>query len=98
VPHLVLETKEPRRLRGLLLPGATTSDDKEAHKMARLLEELERPYGRDHYELIRAGRDGIYRQAADGLIIRIAAAEAAHEAEGIARHLLDLACRYAAGQ
>jgi hypothetical protein len=56
------------------------------------------PYGRDHYELIRAGRDGIYRQAADGLIIRIAAAEAAHEAEGIARHLLDLAVRYAAGQ
>ena len=43
--------------------------------MARLLEELERPYGREHYELIRAGREGIYRQAADGLIIRIAAAE-----------------------
>ena len=66
--------------------------------MARLLEELERPYGRDHFELIRAGRDGIYRQAADGLIIRITAAEAAPEAEGIARHLLDLAIRYASGR
>jgi hypothetical protein len=66
--------------------------------MARLLEELERPYGRDHLELIRAGREGIYRRAADGLIIRIAAAEGAHEAERIARALLDLACRYAAGQ
>ncbi|MFO1317532.1 MAG: hypothetical protein U1F58_18220 [Burkholderiales bacterium] len=66
--------------------------------MARLLEELERPYGRDHFDLIRAGREGIYRRAADGLIIRIAAAEAAHEAESIARHLFELACRYAAGQ
>ncbi len=65
--------------------------------MARLLEELERPYGRDHFELIKAGRDGIYRRAADGLIIRIAAAEAVHEAEGVARHLFDLACRYASG-
>jgi hypothetical protein len=65
--------------------------------MARLLEELERPYRRDHLELINAGREGIYRRAADGLIIRIAAAEIAHEAEGIARHLLDLACRYASG-
>jgi hypothetical protein len=66
--------------------------------MARILEELERQYGRDHYQLIRAGRDGIYRQAADGLIIRIAAAEGAHEAEGLARHLLELAIRYASGQ
>lgn len=66
--------------------------------MARLLEELERPYGRDHYELIRSAQDGIYRQAADGLIVRIAAAEAAHQAEGIARALFDLACRYASGQ
>ena len=66
------------------MPGATTSDDKEAHKMARLLEELERPYGRDHFDLIRAGRDGIYRQAADGLIIRIAAAEA-HDWEETSR-------------
>ncbi len=66
--------------------------------MARLLEELERPYGREHWQLIRAGREGMYRQAADGLIIRIAAAEAAHQAEGIARALLDLACRYAGGQ
>lgn len=66
--------------------------------MARLLEELERPYGRDHFELVRAGRDGIYRQAADGLIVRLAAAEAAHEAEGHARELLDLAVRYASGQ
>ncbi len=66
--------------------------------MARLLEELERPYGRDHYELIKAGRHGIYRRAADGLIIRIAAAEGAREAESMARALLDLACRYASGQ
>jgi hypothetical protein len=66
--------------------------------MARLLEELERPYRRDHLELIRAGRDGIYRRAADGLIIRLAAAECVREAEGVARHLFDLAVRYASGQ
>ena len=77
---------------------ATINDDNEAHKMARLLEELERPYGRDHFELIRAGRDGIYRRAADGLIIRLAAAEGIHEAERIGRALFDLACRYASGQ
>ena len=66
--------------------------------MARLLEELERPYGRDHFDLIRAGREGIYRRAADGLIIRLAAAECVREAEGVARHLFDLAVRYASGQ
>ncbi|MCC7326131.1 MAG: hypothetical protein IT521_04935 [Burkholderiales bacterium] len=66
--------------------------------MARLLEALERPYGRDHFEFIRAGRDGIYRRAADGLIIRIAAAEGVSEAERMARALFDLACRYASGQ
>ena len=80
------------------MPGYTNFDDNEAHKMARLLEELERPYGRDHFELIRAGRDGIYRRAADGLIIRLAAAEAVREAESVARHLFDLAVRYASGQ
>lgn len=66
--------------------------------MARLLEELERPYGRDCMELIRAGRDGVYRRAADGLIIRLAAAECVREAEHVARHLFDLAVRYASGQ
>ena len=66
--------------------------------MARLLEELERPYEREYFELIKAGREGIYLRAADGLIIRIAAAEAAHEAESVARKLFDLACKYALGQ
>jgi hypothetical protein len=66
--------------------------------MARLLEELERPYGREHYDLIKAGRGEIYRRAADGLIIRIAAAEGAHEAERVARKLIELACKYALGQ
>ncbi len=66
--------------------------------MARLLEELERPYARDHFDLIRAGSDGIYRRAADGLIIRLAAAEGVREAESAARALFDLACRYASGQ
>ena len=66
--------------------------------MARLLEELERPYGREHFELIKAGREGIYLRAADGLIIRMAAAAEAHESERIARKLFLLACKYALGQ
>jgi len=66
--------------------------------MARLLEELQRPYGRDHYELVHSGRDGVYWQAADGLIVRLADAEAVHEARGIAQALLDLAVRYASGK
>jgi hypothetical protein len=48
--------------------------------------------------LIRAGRDGTYRQAADGLIIRLAAPEAASDAEREARALFALAIRDAAGQ
>ncbi|MEP7180696.1 MAG: hypothetical protein ABI886_00745 [Betaproteobacteria bacterium] len=59
---------------------------------------------------MRAGRDGTYRQAADGLIVRLAAAEerpaagvgvragADRDAEAVQRELLALACRDAAGQ
>ena len=67
--------------------------------MARLLEKLQRPYRRDHCELVRAGREGgVYWQAADGLMVRLADAEAVHEARGNARMLLDLAVRYALGK
>ena len=66
--------------------------------MASILEGLRRPYGREHWELIRSGKEGSYWQAADGLIVRLAVAEAAHEADVVARHLLDLAVQYAAGR
>lgn len=66
--------------------------------MARLLEELERPYGREHYELIKAGRGEMYLRAADGLIIRLAAAAETHESERIARKLFLLALKYALAQ
>lgn len=65
--------------------------------MTRLLEELQRPYGREHGELVRAGREGVYRQAADGLIFRLSAAEAPEDAEAAARTLFALACREASG-
>jgi hypothetical protein len=61
-----------------------------------LEEELRRPYGREHWELVRAGREGAYWQAPDGLIVRVAGAEA-ECADGTARALLELAVRYAAG-
>lgn len=49
--------------------------------MTRLLEELERPYKRDDAELVRNGRHGTYWQAADGLIVRVAAGESEREVE-----------------
>ncbi len=66
--------------------------------MTRLLEEFQRPYGRERGELVRAGCEGTYWQAADGLIVRLAAAEAARETEAVARTLLDLAVAYARGR
>ena len=67
--------------------------------MTRTLLQLERPRGRDDLELVRAGREGTYWQAADGLIVRVAAAEPDRNAEAAAqRVLLALACRDAAEQ
>lgn len=63
-----------------------------------MLEELRRPYGREHWELIRSGREGSYWQAADGLIVRLAVAESVHQADNLGRLLLDLAVQYAAGK
>jgi hypothetical protein len=80
------------------LPAVTTIDGYEAHKMARILERLRRPYGREYWELIRSGKEGSYWQAADGLIVRLCVAEAAHEADVVARHLLELAVQYASGR
>jgi len=81
----------------VLSPVATMIEAYEAHEMTRLLEELQRPYGRDHGEPVRAGREGTYRQAADGLIFRLSAAEGPMEAEAAARTLFALACREACG-
>jgi hypothetical protein len=80
------------------LPVVTTNDGNEAHKMASILERLRRPYGREYWELIRSGREGSYWQAADGLIVRVCVAETAHEADVVARQLLELAVQYASGR
>ena len=66
--------------------------------MARILERLRRPYGREYWELIRSGKEGSYWQAADGLIVRLAEAESVHQADSLGRLLLDLAVQYAAGK
>ncbi len=66
--------------------------------MTRHLEELAPPRARDDLALVRAGREGTYWQAADGLIVHLAAREADHDAECAQRELLALACRDAAGQ
>jgi hypothetical protein len=81
-----------------LSPGTSDIDDNEAHEMTRHLEELAPPRARDDLALVRAGREGTYWQAADGLIVRLAAREADRDAEAAQRELLALACRDARGQ
>jgi hypothetical protein len=80
-----------------LLLGVTEYDDSEAHEMTTLLTELTNPHRRDEGALVR-GRAGIWRQAADGLIVRVAAAETAQDAEAVQRELFALACRDAAAK
>ena len=70
--------------------------------MTRHLEELARPRARDDLALVRASREGTYWQAADGLVVRLAAPEATgvadRDTEAAQRELLALACRDAMGQ
>ena len=66
--------------------------------MTRHLEELAPPRAREGLALVRAGREGTYWQAKDGLIVRVAARERDRDAETAHRELLELACRDAAGQ
>ena len=47
---------------------------------------------------MRQGREGTYWQAADGLIVRLAAREGDLDAEATQRELLMLACRDAGRQ
>ena len=65
--------------------------------MTSHLEGLAPPRARDDLALVR-GRDGTYWQAADGLIVRVAAREAEPGAEAAQRALLKLACRDANAQ
>ena len=65
--------------------------------MTTLLNELAPLRRRDDGERIRAGPQGRYRQASDGLIIRLTAGESPAEAEAAQRALLALACREALG-
>ena len=70
--------------------------------MTRHLAELARPRARNDLALVRAGREGTYWQAADGLVVRLAAPEALgvaeRDAEATQRELLSLACHDATGQ
>ena len=61
--------------------------------MTKYLAELAPPRARDDLALVRAGREGTYWQAADGLIVRVAVHETERDAETAQRELLRLACR-----
>jgi hypothetical protein len=43
--------------------------------MKRAKENFARPYGLRDFEFVRAGPDGAYWQRADGMVVRMAAAE-----------------------
>jgi hypothetical protein len=43
--------------------------------MKRAKEDFARPYGLRDFEFVRAGPDGAYWQRADGMVVRVAAAE-----------------------
>jgi hypothetical protein len=82
-----------------LLPGASEVDEHEEHEMTRHLRELLPPRTRDDLALVRAGREGTYWQAPDGLLVRLAAPETDRDAEASRqRELLTLACHDAVGQ
>ena len=66
--------------------------------MTRTILELAPPRPRDDLELVRDGCEGTYWQAADGLIVRVAAAETLRDEEAAQRALLTLACRDATAQ
>jgi hypothetical protein len=65
--------------------------------MTKVLNEVARPRGREDSTLVRSSREGTYWQAADGLVVRVAAGEAREEAEAAQRALFLLACREAEG-
>jgi hypothetical protein len=66
--------------------------------MNRLWDEIEHPFRRGEGVRLRTPRDGTYWQLKDGLIVRVAAEEAVHEAEAEQRALLALAVRDAVVQ
>jgi hypothetical protein len=81
-----------------LLPGISEYDENEAQKMSRLWDEFDVPHRRDEGVRLRAPREGIYWQLKDGLIVRMAAGEVAHDAVEAQRTLLELAVRDAKSQ
>jgi hypothetical protein len=69
-----------------------------ASERLEVLDRLRHSYGRENWYLMKSGNEGWYWQAADGLIVRLAVAEAVHQADGEARALLELAVQYASGK
>jgi hypothetical protein len=49
--------------------------------MKRKRQEYRKPYGRGDYELVR-GAEGVYWQAGNGVVVRLATAEAERETQG----------------
>jgi hypothetical protein len=48
--------------------------------MNRQMQQWQPPHGREDAALVRGGREGLYWQANDGLVVRVAAAERAVDA------------------
>jgi hypothetical protein len=59
----------------LLFPARHEHNDREANEMKRAIENFAKPYGFREFEFVRAGPDGAYWKRADGMVVRVAAAE-----------------------
>jgi hypothetical protein len=53
----------------------TQDNDREANEMKRAKANFAMPYGLRDFEFVRAGPDGAYWRRADGMVVRMAAAE-----------------------
>jgi hypothetical protein len=60
---------------GFFIIRRAFDNDCEAPQMKRALENFAGPYGFRDFEFVRAGPEGAYWKRADGLVVRIAAAE-----------------------
>jgi hypothetical protein len=60
---------------GLLISGAGAAQDNEAPKMKRANVEFARPHRHRDFEFVRAGPEGAYWLAPDGMMVRVAAPE-----------------------
>jgi hypothetical protein len=72
------------------LGAGTQHDFDEAPEMGKRWQQRQRPHRHDDASLVRGGREGMYWQSADGLVVHVAAAERAGPAHDESRAAVPL--------